>query len=478
MALTDPEEYKKRKGLGGASSPAATSASRLTSPADYLSRTKEATAKQPPITIQTPATAFNAPGREISLPQAQSEAFTRFNDKIAAGTAFGQPKDTSPATTEPVEPAERPKAYLTSRPADAYSLDDVINAGRGDKAAKQRLGGTAWEKMTPDQRRVLQPKIDDRRKELEEIAFQNSKVSQLPVIGDIQKGIHRLGKVTEPATPYLLGAHTPGGGPAEAAVLLRGAGSLVSLALPSLGKTVGGRIAQTLAAEGITGVPLGISNQLARDPESTPQEIAGAAAGGAASGAVTGGIVRGASEAFPFARRIAADITGNAAQAIERANNLPQYSGALKLDNKAQNVSRIMENIRPAVNEALTPPLENPRELRKWLKPFLGVSNRELEQLSYDDMTELAREVTRSKGVYDTAVDVARSRGVDLPAAFERPPSIRAQVPQDATKRAYGIYPEQLPTAQRPIMSRPPSRPSTVRQTSSEPQFRPELLPT
>ncbi|MGK9252358.1 hypothetical protein [Paenibacillus humicus] len=78
---------------------------------------------------------------------------------------------------------------------------------------------------------------------------------------------------------------------------------------------------------------------------------------------------------------------------------------------------KVLEEIKPIVDERMTPPLENVNELAKWVKGHLGddVSLNEVRRLPYEDLRQLAEEMRKRITVYDTAVQAAAERGHDLP---------------------------------------------------------------
>lgn len=119
------------------------------------------------------------------------------------------------------------------------------------------------------------------------------------------------------------------------------------------------------------------------------------------------------------ARNAASDVVGGqlqAANAIESASRSVPTS-RLNVSNNTDVLNKIMTEIKPIVSERMTPPLENPNELAKWLKPHLGdISLNEMRRLPYEDMRQLASEVQKSMNVYDTAKVVAREKGHNLDA--------------------------------------------------------------
>lgn len=325
----------------------------------------------------------------------------------------------------------------------------------------------------------------------------------VPIIGGILGGLDRVSEFTSPYQPLLESLITPGGAPAAVARMSMGAINLVGKVLPKLANSRTGRTIQTGLAEAGVGAPLGVSNVLARDSEASGKEILEGAAYGAGGGALLGGGLRGASELRGFARDTvregaerAAGNQINAMRTLDRVSEMPQYSGRLKLDTAGQNVDRIKTNVAPAVSEAMTPPLENVKLLREWVRPHLGnPSNSEMAKFSYEDLRQLAEEIRPTLNQTDIEMQLARSRGADLSRAYDEAPSMLRRVGQDATRRAFGGAEPSIPGIRRPFVNEPsprpassvpdpvatqavpetPSQPATLRQTSQAGQSAPAV---
>lgn len=116
-------------------------------------------------------------------------------------------------------------------------------------------------------------------------------------------------------------------------------------------------------------------------------------------------------------QRAAQDIVSGqlgAARSIQQAGDAVT-TGRLKVGGPDTYVNRVMSEISPIVTERITPPLENPNELAKWLQPHLGdTSLNEIRKLPYEDMRQLANEVRSNMNMYDVARSVARERGYNL----------------------------------------------------------------
>lgn len=179
-------------------------------------------------------------------------------------------------------------------------------------------------------------------------------------------------------------------------------------------------LANPIANRTIEGLTGGLAAGMADSAIRGQTDIKDLAIGGGL-GAVTGGLLDGGGallgQAGRSARNAAQDIVGNqltAANAIETAaRSVP--TERLRVQNNTERLSNLMEQIRPVVTERMTPPLENQREIARWLQPHLGgTSLNEINRLPYNDMVDLANEVRRSMTVPDMARQVAKERGQDL----------------------------------------------------------------
>jgi hypothetical protein len=154
-------------------------------------------------------------------------------------------------------------------------------------------------------------------------------------------------------------------------------------------------------------------------------------------------------------------------------------------------LNEVMATIRPIVTERMTPPYENPNELAKWIHRSIGVDNlslNEVRTLSYEDMRQVAEELSKQMNVYEMAVSTARELGHDLPRllngarmvapdALERgretlrmreaaglPPLVRSQ----SDRYAQGVMGEALPPVKR--LARAPQLGKQL--TSKKPEMR------
>lgn len=262
-------------------------------------------------------------------------------------------------------------------------------------------------------------------------------------------------------------ALTTPGGLLGGGTIYNASGNLLTRYAPKLSDSALGRLSSEGIKGAAVGAPTGAGSVLAANPEASNREILEGAAYGVGGGLLLGTLGRVPGELAKWGKsQIRSGVEDVAASqlrginALDRASSSPQYSGNLRLDNKDQSVSRIMGNIKDEVTQAMTPPLENEKALRDWVKPFLdNPSNKELSKLTHQDLTDIANEARKGMNTYDTAVKVAKHRGINLEQAFEQSPSIRARVAQDASRRAYGIDAPELPNVSRPIVNEPTTRP-------------------
>jgi hypothetical protein len=213
-------------------------------------------------------------------------------------------------------------------------------------------------------------------------------------------------------------------------------------------------VAQNLARGAIAGATQNVA-QMAAAGQTSPEQLAenamvGGALGGAGDALViaVGPVIGQAFSRFiERSRGVSPELEQATQEAFGNTAIPPSYksipTGTLRNASKDAYVNRIITSIRDEVNQLMTPPLENPNELAKWLRPHLGedVSLNEIRRLPYNDMVQLAEEVRSNMSLYDVANQVAKKRGYDLEGAFAgNRPSFRDRVAADNSRRAYGIY--------------------------------------
>ncbi|GKU76837.1 LPD38 domain-containing protein [Paenibacillus sp. L3-i20] len=193
------------------------------------------------------------------------------------------------------------------------------------------------------------------------------------------------------------------------------------IVLPAGKIKAGASLVSNIGRGALAGAGLGVGIETGehltgRNNQSLGERVLDVGISGALGGAGAG-IVDGIGKGLQMTRGVAQDVVGrklNTANAIETANrSVP--TERLRVQNNTERLSKMMGDIKPVVNERMTPPLENPRELAKWLQPHLGdVSLNDVNRLPYEDMRQLATEVQRSMNVPDMARRVANDQGQDL----------------------------------------------------------------
>lgn len=283
--------------------------------------------------------------------------------------------------------------------------------------------------------------------------------------------------------------YTPGAGGAAVNALTQGAERTVGLGAARLAKVPAvekfllnqgihspnlvSNIAKTAATEAAVGAPLGAAQYLSNQGATGKADL-GEAAKQAGIGAVLGGAIGGALPAAgasiskfadtPFGTSLAnlakrkQAVPEELEKRVSEALNASKQKtvtmpGLLRPASQESYINKVMGEINPIVTERMTPPLENPNELAKWLQPHFGnESLNEIRKFSYDDMVQLANEVRSSLSTADIAKQVAKERGYNLMDILNgKLPSIGERAKQDASKRAYGIYDGQKVEISRPV---------------------------
>ncbi|WP_058301688.1 LPD38 domain-containing protein [Gorillibacterium timonense] len=231
---------------------------------------------------------------------------------------------------------------------------------------------------------------------------------------------------------------------------LPGIANLSSRAGAAVSSPVASRAASVATREGLTGAAQGAQYGLQTgngDLRDAAREAAFGLVGGAALGGVGGALAQKLgpklSAALESFRQRSSGVSADAesqVQGLLQAANKPY--GTLRSAPSDVYLNRAMSELQPLVSERMTPPLENPNELAKWLKPYLGddVSLNEIRKLPYDDMSELAGEVQRNLKTYDVANQVARERGIDLDGLLngKQPTNLNAQIERNRMGQAAG----------------------------------------
>jgi hypothetical protein len=186
------------------------------------------------------------------------------------------------------------------------------------------------------------------------------------------------------------------------------AGNLVPKALAPLTSRIASGIGRELPTGAIQGASYGLMTG-----DGSVKDIAKETAWGTLGGAAAGGLGGAFSTGI---RKLAGTKVGAAFENfMSRSQAIPE-----ELETAARQAIDTADNptgrtlLKDLVTERMTPPLENPNELAKWLQPHLGESLNEIRKLSYDDMAELAADVRANLKTYDVAEQVARERGVSV----------------------------------------------------------------
>lgn len=288
----------------------------------------------------------------------------------------------------------------------------------------------------------------------------------LPVVGPVLRALDKLeaNPIRKKAGEIALELYTPGAGLSAISATTNAVEGAVGRLLPKLANPTGlaGKAAKTAITEGVTGVPLGIGQSLASGEtdigQATKEGVlygGGLGAGVGAAGPVIGrGIQKFAGTAvgesltnlFKRKQSMTPEIEQVVTDALKVETPAPQktvtINGKLRPASQESYINNVMTQIKPEVTMRMTPPLENPNELAKWLQPHLGDSSlNEIRNMGYDYLVELATEVRGQLSTYDIARQVAKERGFNLDNILEgKLPSINERVKMDASKRAYGIY--------------------------------------
>ncbi|MFC3797894.1 LPD38 domain-containing protein [Cohnella sp. GCM10012308] len=341
-----------------------------------------------------------------------------------------------------------PQQLQTMLPAGSLSVNNSLNTAKSF-VDSQITPETRQKVVAADAAKAAkEAKKSPEQKELE--AYRTAGGSRdLPVIGPVLRGLDWLADKTKPAADVAQSLYTPGGGLTAVNTLTKGTGAVISRALPALERTTAGRAIQTGLTEAAVGAPLGASHALAQtgDLKQAKDEAVFGAATGGALGLVGKALAPAFSRFLQRTKAVAPELEQATRDALESSQVPSQYrsvqTGTLRNASNDSYLSHIMGSIRDDVYQQMTPPLENPNELAKWIRPHLGedVSLNEIRKLSYDDMTQLANEIRSNMSMHDVASRVAKSKGFDLDAAFAgKRPSLKDQVTSDQSRRAYGIY--------------------------------------
>lgn len=108
-------------------------------------------------------------------------------------------------------------------------------------------------------------------------------------------------------------------------------------------------------------------------------------------------------------------------------NNLMKTSGPTTARvSKGASLDKILTDIKPVVIERMTPPLENQRELAKWIQSNMGddIPLNEIRKMDYVQMSSIANDIKNSMNLEQVANQVANEMGYDLQRALRGPRNI------------------------------------------------------
>jgi hypothetical protein len=145
---------------------------------------------------------------------------------------------------------------------------------------------------------------------------------------------------------------------------------------------------------------------------------------------------------------------------------------------KRPSLDQVLTEIKPIVQERMTPPLENPRELARWIQQNSGIpdlSLNEIRKLSYEGMRQLAEDIRRNMNIYDTSIAVARERGYDLEKLLAGPRRVSPEALQRGreTLRMREIAGVPLVRSQDPTWAERASRMSRAEQLAQRSEVQP-----
>jgi hypothetical protein len=119
-----------------------------------------------------------------------------------------------------------------------------------------------------------------------------------------------------------------------------------------------------------------------------------------------------------------------------------------KINKPEDSFQSVYEKVLPAAVERMTPPLENPNELAKWVQGHLNdaghdVSLNQVRDLNYEGLRQIAEEVRTRLNPASVVQKTARDMGYGKIYEMTTP-SIKERIAQDAQKQVYGIGPSKV----------------------------------
>jgi hypothetical protein len=365
-------------------------------------------------------------------------------------------------------------------------VDDYHNARGVAEADEQWQVAHQWDN-NPEAQAIINPPVP------EHISTPDP-TRELPIIGPVLKGMDWFAKT--PVQHFIADvgqwAYTPGAGLANIGGLTSAAESLVSKALPKLGGSLAGRVAQKGISEGIVGAPLAAGQSLATNPDASTGEFLqntalGSVLGGALGmgGKYAGTKIGQALDNWRTARNpqveqqftdLLALPPGRGAQrmnaAMDRSNlpyndspiagqggfadplALPQGNYTqptrLKVASGNQTLDYVMNQIKPDVEATIAVPTRRDH-LITYIQDHLQIPREEIHNMPHTDLQELGQMVRQDMSVYDKAVQAASKRGYDLPSLLEgKAPKVSQQIARNAQERVAGVFPQDAPNIAKP----------------------------
>jgi hypothetical protein len=359
------------------------------------------------------------------------------------------------------------KSDIDAKAATRKAVEDA------NPTYRERVMDTVERQNWPD---ILKP-VGTAIAAVSEIPFSRAVQQRTTMYPELQDPKDRVGGLAGLAADIAIPLTVPGAG-LSGTQLYNSAGNMLQRAAPKLADSLKGRVASEAIKGAATGAPLSAGATLAVNPDASGKELAINSGIGVLGGAALGSVVPLVGKAFTsFVNRgksVAPEVEETVRAAVE--SRPPKIMGNLRNANQDQYVSNIMGQIRDEVNQRMTPPLENPDELAKWLKAQLGddVPMKEIKGMAYEDMRKLSDDVRREMKMYNVATQVAKERGFNLEDAFAgKLPSIKETVARDASRRAYGVGEAPTINVQRTIRPEGPAVPREVRAVNPAPMGEP-----
>lgn len=208
-----------------------------------------------------------------------------------------------------------------------------------------------------------------------------------------------------------------------------GAGGLASSGIknPTLGKAVGGGIGL-----GSVGAALGAANEFQEAASGQQQSLSGRLADVGKYAAAGAGLGLAGGALFGRFMKNRTPVETPQTDVVPEAMNV----GTKARIQTKPGLNAVLEQMKPLVDEHMTPPLENPNELAKWVQRNFkaggdDISLNEIRSLGYEDLRQLSEEMRKQITVEEAARQVAKDLGYN----FDKLLSAKS-VPKDLVQRA------------------------------------------